>query len=124
MKAKLSQIFDAHPAIEFLAQQYFTITHVKNMADLIDSLNDHYSYIAEKQTSLLEFYGTKNEEGKYDVPDDKKPFYEEELSEFLNQEVELKWNPIPIEDLGATVKLPIQAYKLIEFLFLEEAKSA
>jgi hypothetical protein len=119
MKTTLNTLFDAHPALEFLAKQYFSVAHIAQVGRLYDEVNKHFAEIAKKQEELLSFYGTKGENG-WDVPDDKKPFYEKDIEEYLSAEVELDWEPISIEELGLTVRLPLSAYKAISFLFTEE----
>ena len=120
MKVKLHTLFDAHPAFEFLAQQFFSISHIAKIGNLIDAVNGQYIVIATKQEELLAFYGTKNADGKFDIEDEKKAFYEKELAEFLDTEIEIDWNPIKIEELGLVVRMPIVAYRLLEGFFLPQ----
>ena len=94
------------------------------MARLIDEVNKHYEVIAKKQEELLLFYGEKKEDGAYEVEDEKKPFYEKELSDFLDKEVEINWNKISVKELGMTVRLPLSAYKLLDFLFVDSIEEA
>ena len=68
----------------------------------------------------MAFYGTKNADGKFDIEDEKKAFYEKELAEFLDTEIEIDWNPIKIEELGLVVRMPIVAYRLLEGFFLPQ----
>lgn len=119
MKVRLQRVFEAHPAFEFLAKQFFSVSHIAEMARLIDEVNKHYEVIGRKQEELLLFYGNKKEDGSYEVEDEKKPFYEKELLEFLDKEVEINWEKINIKELGMVVRLPISAYKLIDFLFID-----
>jgi hypothetical protein len=124
MKVKLERIFQAHPAFEFLAKQFYFVSHIAEMARLIDEVNKHYEVIAKKQEELLLFYGEKKEDGAYEVEDEKKPFYEKELSDFLDKEVEINWNKISVKELGMTVRLPLSAYKLLDFLFVDSIEEA
>jgi hypothetical protein len=119
MKVKLETLFDAHPALQILAQQFFALNKIIAVGNLVEQINVHYKAIAEKQEELLAFYGKKKEDGNYDVPDEKKPFYENDLAEYLNTEVEIDWNPVKISELG-DVRLPLHAVTLLEFLFLKE----
>lgn len=119
MKTTLKELFDAHPALDFIAKQYFSVAHIAAVGKLYDEVNKHYANIAAKQEELLAFYGTKTDEG-WDVSDEKKPFFERDIEEYLAAEIELDWEPVSIEELGMTVRLPISAYKMISFLFTEE----
>ena len=119
MKVKLNTLFEAHPAIELLAKQFFAVSEVRNVGILIDSVNSHYAEIAQKQEELLNFYAKKTENGDFELDDDKKEFYEMELTKFLEKEVDIQWEPIPIEKLGEKVRMPVQAYNMLQFLFTE-----
>lgn len=119
MKVTLQTLFDAHPAFEILGMQFFALNKIVAARDLFDQVNSHYLEIAKKQEELLSFYGAKGESGKYDVIEEKKPFYEKELAEFLEKEIELIWEPVSIDDLG-DIRLPLPAYELVKFLFVSE----
>lgn len=120
MKVTLNQLFEAHPAFELLAIQYFSLDKIAPAIYLIDQINVYYAEMAKKQEELLSFYGTKNEEtGKYDIDDEKKPFYEMDLKEYLSAEVELDWKPVSVHKLG-DIRMPIAAYEMLKFLFTEE----
>ena len=98
MKLTLQTLFDAHPAFEILGMQFFALDKIAAAQHLIDQVNEQYLIVAKKQEELLSFYGTQNEEGKWDVADEKKPFYEKELAEFLSSEVDLEWEPVSADD--------------------------
>jgi hypothetical protein len=119
MKVTLQQLFAAHPAFEILGMQFFALDKIIPARNLFEQINTHYAAIAQKQEELLSFYGTKNDEGKWIVADDKKPFYEKELNEYLSDEVELDWEPANIDDLG-DIRMPMAAFELLEFLFVPE----
>lgn len=120
MKVKLHTLFEAHPAFEFLAKQFFSVSHIANIGKLIDEVNGQYRVIAEKQEELLRFYGKVAEDGGFDMDDEKKAFYEKEMSEFLDKEININWEPIDIRELGLVVRMPLSAHKLMEFAFLAE----
>jgi len=119
MKVTLQTLFDAHPALQLLAQQFFSLDKIVSARNLIEQINQHYLVIANKQEELLSFYGKKGENGKFDMDEDKKPFYEKDLEEFLKKEIELNWEPINVDKLG-DITMPLPAYKLIEFLFVSD----
>lgn len=119
MKVTLQTLFDAHPGFEILGMQFFALDKIAAARSLIDQVNGQYLTIAKKQEELLSFYGTQNEDGKWDVADEKKPFYEKELAEFLSSEIDLEWEPVSADDLG-DIRMPIGAYQLVEFLFKTE----
>jgi hypothetical protein len=119
VKITLENLFDAHPAFELLGQQFFYLNKIVEARNLFEEINKHYTAIANKQQELLEFYGTKNESGNYNVADEKKPFFEKELGEFLAAEIELDWTPVNPSKLG-DLRMPIPAYELLKFLFTEE----
>jgi len=119
MKVTLQQLFLAHPAFELLGMQFFALDKIIPARNLFEEINTHYAAIAQKQEQLLAFYGIKNDEGKWDVADDKKAFYENELNEFLSTEVELDWEPANVDDLG-DIRMPMAAFELLEFLFVTE----
>lgn len=119
MKITLKDLFVAHPAFEILGAQFFYLDKILGARDLFDQVNKYYADIAKKQEELLSFYGSKNEEGKWDVAEEKKPFYEKELEEYLSAEVDLEWEKVKLEDLG-DIRMPIAAFGLLEFLFLSE----
>ena len=54
------------------------------------------------------------------MDDEKKVFYEKEMSEFLDKEININWEPIDIRELGLVVRMPLSAHKLMEFAFLAE----
>lgn len=122
MKVTLETLFQAHPAFELLGKQFFLVSKIVSVRDLFEEVNGHYANIAKKQIELLEFYGKKQELGGFDVEDDKKPFYEKDLAEFLSTEVEINWEPVPVDTLGE-VRMPILAYELLKFLFVETPKA-
>lgn len=119
MKITLKDLFVAHPAFEILGAQFFYLDKILGARDLFDQVNKYYADIAKKQEELLSFYGSKNEEGKWDVAEEKKPFYEKELEEYLSAEVDLEWEKVKLEDLG-DIRMPIAAFGLLEFLFITE----
>jgi len=122
MKVTLETLFQAHPAFELLGKQFFLVSKIVPVRDLFEQVNGYYAKIAKKQMELLEFYGKMQESGGYEVEEDKKPFYEKDLAEFLSEEVEINWEPVPVETLGE-VRMPILAYELLKFLFVETPKS-
>jgi hypothetical protein len=119
MKVTLETLFEAHPAFQILANQFFALDKIVSARKLIDQVNLYYLEIAKKQEELLSFYGNKEENGKFTVEDDKKSFYEKELKEFLSKEVELDWEPVEVERLG-DISMPLQAYQMLEFLFVSQ----
>lgn len=119
MKVTLETLFESHPAFELLGRQFFSVSKIIPARSLFESVNGHYAVIAEKQKGLLEFYGKKKESGEYEIEDEKKPFYEKELQEFLSTEVEIDWEPVKVEELG-DIRMPLLAYELLKFLFVEE----
>ena len=119
MKVKLETLFEAHPAFELLGKQFFLVAKIVAVRDLFEQVNKHYAVIAEKQKELLQFYGTQKETGEFDIPEDKKPFYEKDLADFLSAEVEIEWEPVPVDTLGE-LRMPVVAYEMLKFLFVEE----
>lgn len=119
MKVTLSQLFTAHPAFEILGMQFFALDKIIPARNLFDQVNKHFADIAKKQEELLSFYGTQNAEGKWDVADEKKPFYERDLNDYLSAEVDLDWEPAPVKSLGA-IRMPMAAFEVLEFLFVPE----
>lgn len=122
MKVTLETLFQAHPAFELLGKQFFLVSKIVPVRDLFEQVNGYYAKIAKKQTELLEFYGKMQESGGYEVEEDKKQFYEKDLAEFLAEEVEINWEPVPVDTLGE-IRMPILAYELLKFLFIETPKS-
>lgn len=122
MKVTLETLFEAHPAMELLGRQFFNVNKILQARELFEQANQHYATIANKQVELLDFYGQKKESGEYDIPEDKKPLYEKELSEFLSAEVEIDWEPVSVETLG-DIRMPVVAYEMLKFLFIEEPQT-
>lgn len=81
----------------------------RNIETHARTLQDTVAMIAE------ECGGVPNEQGGYNIPDDRKDELQQRLNEFATQEVQVEYNPIVITDGD---NLPIELMDIL-FSFLE-----
>ena len=80
---------------------------------LLNTLNSEVKLVEEQRLKLVKQY---SEDGNT-VSDQNKEVFVKEFSEFLNDEIEVTWEPIEVDSLGDNIKLSVSDLSKINYLF-------
>lgn len=119
---------DITPALAKLANcKAFPIKTAYNVSKIVKALKKEVMEASEVFMKLLDKYGEKDEKGlpKMDgngptIKPESKEEYEKEFKQFLEIEVEVNRNPIPIELLEPAELTPVEIAALEPMILIEE----
>jgi len=122
MKVTLETLYRSYPVFENLLEQPLYVDMNLKFRNLVKQLQPHFQKIADIQNEIVrEKNYPQDETGSYIVSPESHQEFLETLQLKLNDEVEISWNPIPVEDLY-DAKLSLKELEAVSFLFsnLEE----
>lgn len=118
MTITLNELSIAKNAIAKLLNQDLPLKASYKLSKLVDQLNEEYDRIHEIRKKLMLKYGKKDEE-KIEVLPDKVDEFKKELNEFLKEEVEISFDPMPLEVLGESAQLTSMEMRALQAFFVE-----
>lgn len=71
---------------------------------------------------LIEKYGVKNEQGGFSVLPENMKAFNDELTEFLKEEIELSYMKVSVDDIPNSILSPVNLINL-EMFFTEKSLS-
>ena len=124
MKVTLKNIYGASNILGLLVEQQLPIRIAFRLTRLITRLNDEYTNLDETRRKLLEKYGTKIKESDPNNPSftfepENQEKFTKEFNELLEEQIEIDWEPISIDDLGTNLTLSVRELSSIGFIFKE-----
>lgn len=114
MKVKLIDIYSSVNSLSKLMEQPLPAKVSFKLMKLLNAVNEEVKLIEEQRMKLVKKYASDGNT----VGDDKREEFLKEFSDFLNDEVEMSWEPISIDSLG-DLQLSVAELTRIQFLFSE-----
>jgi hypothetical protein len=114
MKVKLIDIYSSVSSLNKLMEQPLSAKISFKLMKLLNAINDEVKLIEEQRMKLVKKYA----EDGITVSDSKRDEFLKEFSEFLNEEVDMAWEPISIETLG-DLQLSVAELTRVQYLFTE-----
>ncbi len=110
MKTTYGKITEAIEALGKLAKLDLRIAEAVKVSKLIAAVDSEMKTFNDVRLKLCEKYGKHNEGGSYEIPDESKKEFAEEISELLETEVELPGEEIKVQsqitiDAGSVLAL-------------------
>jgi len=102
MKTKLMTIKTSKEYLDMLGGLKLKALTSFKIKNIIKQVNEEYSQYIETQNERIKHYGEEieGEVGQYKFSPENKSKLQKELDELCNKEIELTFEPIPIEELG------------------------
>jgi exonuclease VII small subunit len=82
-KVKMIDIYSSVSTINSILELKMSIDTSKKLVDLIKEINEHLQVAEKTRNELLEKYGKKTPKGEYNIPDNKKKQFTEDLNKYL-----------------------------------------
>lgn len=116
MKVTLNQIVSSVDGLKALLDVKLPFKISYRISKLVNNkLESELKIYNELRNKLITDLGEKNEDGNYQVKDPKKlEEFTEKMQELLNQEVELDFEPLKVEDIGDAV---IESKNVVPWIF-------
>lgn len=124
MKVTLRNIYGASNILGLLVEQQLPIRIAFRLTRLITRLNEEYSNLDTHRKKLVDEYGEIIKESDpnnpaYTFSEENQEKFTTEFNDLLDEEVELEWDAISIEDLGTGITLSVRELNAIGFIFKE-----
>jgi len=117
---KLKQLIDAQDALHRLSHAPLPAAVAFRLKRVLRVVQPELQTYEEARVKLASSFGKISEDGsQYIVPPEKRPMFNEELEALWNEEVDLNFQPLRIEDLGDTAVTAADLLAL-EWLFADE----
>ncbi len=115
MKLKLRTLFEAQRAIQNLLNEKLPVKAAYRVQKAIRLIGEELKDFEAVRLDLAKKFA----DGADEVPEEKRPEFNAAIDAVLDEEVEIKIEPIPLSLLGET-NLSIRDVLLLEFLLLED----
>lgn len=115
MKVKLIEVYGSVSALNKLMEEPLPAKISFKLMKLLSLLNNEVKMIEEQRLKLIKQYSTDG----IGVADENKEVFVKEFTDFLNDELDLNWEPISIDSLGENLKLSVADLTKIQYLFSE-----
>jgi len=113
MKVRLIDIYGSVSVLNKLVEEPLPTKISFKLMKLLNTLNSEVKLVEEQRLKLVKQY---SEDGNT-VSDQNKEVFVKEFSEFLNDEIEVTWEPIEVDSLGDNIKLSVSDLSKINYLF-------
>lgn len=122
MKLTIEQLLRTEaPMGEILNQKLSAVTAYR-LGSLINEVQLSLAPFHLAKQKLFESLGVKTSDNQYEIPKENLEAFTKEMKPLLEEEVELKYKPISVLDLGEITISPIQMAVLKDYFILEEAQ--
>ena len=82
---------------------------------LLNALNAEVKLVEDQRLKLIKQYSVDGNT----VSEENKEAFVKEFSEFLNEEIDMQWEQIEVDNLGDNLKLSVTDLAKIQYLFKE-----
>ena len=113
MKVRLIDIYSSVTVLNKLVEEPLPTKISFKLMKLLNTLNSEVKLVEEQRLKLVKQY---SEDGNM-VSEQNKEVFVKEFSEFLNDEIEVVWEPIEVETLGDNIKISVADLSKIQYLF-------
>ena len=119
MKITYEQLYRSYPVFKHLLDEPLPIQTARKLKGLVDTLNPHLQQIEATQNELLEKYSEEGEDGVFEIIPENREKFIKELEKYLQYEITISWNPIPLVELGQQVSVSVKSLETISYLLLD-----
>lgn len=115
MKVKLIDIYSSVGSLNKLIDEPLPAKISFKLMKLLNQLNQEVKLIEDQRTKLIKKFA--GEEGTT-VKDENKEQFIKELTEILEEFVDISWEPVSIDALG-DIKMSVAELSKVQYLFVE-----
>jgi hypothetical protein len=115
MKVKLIDIYSSVGSLNKLIDEPLPAKISFKLMKLLNQLNQEVKLIEDQRTKLIKKFA--GEEGNT-VKDENKDQFIKELTEILEESVDISWEPVSIDALG-DIKMSVLELSKVQYLFVE-----
>ena len=113
MKVRLIDIYSSVSVLNKLIEEPLPTKVSFKLMKLLNVLNAEVKLVEDQRLKLVKQYSTDGNT----VSEDNKDAFLKEFSEFLNEEVDVMWEPVEVDTLGDSIKLSVIDLAKIQYLF-------
>ena len=119
MKLSVSQIVNSVPVLNKLKDEQLPVKLSYRVGRILEKFAKEYNLFEDTRLSLVKKYGVENTDGNFEVAEDKRSQFFKDLSDVLQEEVELSIPLIPLEMFPNSSLITPQDMVYISFLIEE-----
>jgi hypothetical protein len=113
MKVRLIDIYSSVSVLNKLIEEPLPTKISFKLMKLLNVLNAEVKLVEDQRLKLVKQYAS---DGTV-VSEENKELFLKEFSEFLNEEIDVSWEPIEVDTLGDNMKLSVADLAKIQYLF-------
>ncbi len=117
MKVKLGQIYNSVGVLAKLLDTEIPVSLSYKLMKLINNLNTELKQVEEQRIKLVKKYSSSDKESV--VSDESKDEFLKEFSVLLEEEVDIAWESVNLQNYGDSIKMSINDLTKVEYLFSE-----
>ncbi len=115
MKVRLIDIYNSVSVLNKLVEEPLPTKTSFKLMKLLNILNAEVKLVEDQRVKLIKQYSMDGTT----VSEQNKENFIKEFTDFLNDEVEVQWEPVEIDNLGDNLKLSVADLSKIQYLFKE-----
>lgn len=115
MKVKLIEVYSSVSTLNKLMEEPLPAKVSFKLMKLLAQLNNEVKLVEDQRLKLVKQYSIDGSS----VAEENKEVFVKEFSEFLNDEIEISWEPMDIEVLGDKLTMSVADLSKIQYLFKE-----
>ena len=123
MRVKLEKIYNSLDVFRKLMSQDLPLPMSLKFTKLFEGLNTHFNVLEAKRLELVKKFGEEQDTGETIVTDENKKTFLEEFQTVLDEEIDVNWNLVEVENMGSKVTLTVPELNKISFLFSDFVKT-
>lgn len=116
MKITYEQLYRSYPTFKHLLNEPLPIQTTLKFKSFLQDVNPHLEQIERIQTELLKTYSEETDEGVFEMSNDNKKKFVEDLQKALTPEIIVSWDKIKISSLGENITISATGLKDISYL--------
>ena len=118
MKVKLFEIYNSVSVMNKILEAQLPAAVAFQLTKLLKTLNEEVKTIEEQRVKLVTKHGETGENQTVTVPESKKQEFLKEFADLLDTEIDLNWNPLPVDKFEG-LNLSTNDMLKVSFLFAE-----
>jgi len=115
MKLRLIDVYSSVSVLNKLIEEPLPTKLSFKLMKLLNALNAEVKLVEDQRLKLIKQYSVDGNT----VSEENKEAFVKEFSEFLNEEIDMQWEQIEVDNLGDNLKLSVTDLAKIQYLFKE-----
>ena len=115
MKVRLIDVYSSVSVLNKLIEEPLPTKLSFKLMKLLNALNAEVKLVEDQRLKLIKQYSVDGNT----VSEENKEAFVKEFSEFLNEEIDMQWEQIEVDNLGDNLKLSVTDMAKIQYLFKE-----